>query len=64
MIGDLDGTTTALALVAILMVLPQVDNTAQSITRLRRSAIVIAQLLPQRKARMGKCWFNMALDQS
>ena len=53
MIGDLDGTTTALALVAILAVLPQVSITTQSITRLRRWTIVIAQLLSQRKARLG-----------
>ena len=50
MIGDLDGITTALALVAILVVLPQVSITTQPITRLRRYAIMIAQLLSQRKA--------------
>ena len=50
MIGDLDGTTTVLTLVAILTKLPQVNNTTRSIIRLRRSAIVIAQLLLQRKA--------------
>jgi hypothetical protein len=49
MIGDLDGATTALALVTILAVLSQVSITTQSITRLRRWTIMIAQLLSQRK---------------
>ena len=46
MIGDLDGTTTELTLVAILTILPQANNATQPITRLSRSMTVTAQLLP------------------